>query len=131
MISKRTFVDTINTLKEKNQMECQIQDIITNHPNVCCDGLVPIDCTEQLIVNMINEWMSLPSNELVGTTLEWWMYEEQFGDDFNIGDIENITLPEDHKYRKPDLSDAEKLYDYLVWESSIADRISKVVSAED
>ena len=118
MISKETFVDTINYLKEKEEADCAIQDIITKYRHVYEDGMVPIDMASSVIVKLIEESMGLPETEEYGSTLSWWIWELEFGKKFEVGDVELPYLDENDPNRKPDIRTAEQLYDFLVFEAS-------------
>lgn len=118
MISKETFVDTINYLKEKEEADCAIQGIITKYRHVYEDGMVPIDMASNIIVKLIEEGMDLPETEEYGSTLSWWIWDLEFGKKFEVGDIELTYLDENDPNRKPDIRTAEQLYDFLVFEAS-------------
>jgi len=121
MITKDTFCKTIEALKRKRDAENEIDGILSKYKDVYYDGMLPIDCTEGLIVSLLEEAFDLPISDDFGSTLSWWMYEQDFGETFEIGDIENLSLPEDDPYRKPDLGTPEKLYDYLLWEKKMGE----------
>ena len=45
--------------------------------------------------------------------ISWWIYDEDFGRKFKAGDL---SFEKDGKIYAPDLSNPEKLYDYLIEE---------------
>ena len=45
----------------------------------------------------------------------WWCLECEFGNKFKIGDLEDKSLKKNHKFRQPDLTTVEGLYDYAVF----------------
>ena len=45
----------------------------------------------------------------------WWCLECEFGEKFNIGDLEETTISKRNKFRKPDLTNTQGLYDYCVF----------------
>ncbi len=46
-------------------------------------------------------------------TIEWWVFEKDFGRNFCIGDFSEAI--NDNQFVDIDLSSSEKLYDYLVY----------------
>ena len=121
MVSKEKFIEIMQFLKEKNDAWNEIESIIQNHYKVFGDSTTGFSQTDDIIISLLEESLNLPIGDYYGSTLSYWIYEAEFGEKFHVGDIENINLPEDHEYRKPDLTDLEKLYDYLVWEGSQKD----------
>ena len=45
----------------------------------------------------------------------WWCLECEFGNKFKVGDLEETKLKKNHKFRQPDLTTIEGLYDYAVF----------------
>ncbi len=120
MISKETFLKTMEYLKKKEEADCKMQSLLQEYKDVYTDGLVPMDQASSIIVQLIEEDMELPIDDNIGSTLSWWIWDRGFGSEFKIGNLTMDSLPEGHPYRTPDLSTAEKLYDFLVWESEEA-----------
>ena len=117
MISYKTFKKAIDFLHKEDQFYTKQWRLYDDFREVIGDSN-PVMYTgaAEVIVTLLEEEFGLLESDYCGTDLSWWIYDTNFGEDFEIGDIENMSLPEDHKYRKPDLSDTEKLYEYLVWQ---------------
>ena len=111
-ISREELKEYMNYIIQKKEADSKIHDIAIADKNVSTDRSI---CTE-LIVGLLEAIFQLPVDEMSETTLAWWMYEKDYGKKFKIGDLEYTNLPEDHKLRKPDLSNLDGLYDCLVLE---------------
>lgn len=104
MISKIEFVTIVNHLKEINDFSQEINDkakklndsIMRDFFNITYLGVFEDDVVK-LLENMFNT-----------ETISWWFWEKDYGRKFKIGDLIKADKT------KPDLSTAEKLYDYLI-----------------
>lgn len=116
MLSKEAFVNAINFLKREDEFYTRQYSLYDNYRDIIGDStpMMYIGAAE-VILTLLEDAFALDSDNYAGTDLSWWLYDADFGEKFNIGDIENIDLPENHRFRKPDLSDVDKLYEYLVW----------------
>lgn len=92
VISKEDFVKYINTLHEKWDVDDKAYKLGID--------LIDMPSCEQIAVDLLELIMG------VEETIGWWCYEEDFGKNFNIGDLVDGDIV-------PDLSTAEYLYDYL------------------
>lgn len=91
-ITKEDFVKYINTLHEKWDTDDKAYKLGIN--------LTDMPSCEQMAVDLLE--LIMGAEETIG----WWCYEEEFGKDFNKGDLVDGDIV-------PDLSTAEYLYDYL------------------
>ena len=106
MITKEQFVEIINRLKETDDIKNKVNSIIReSRDSAIADfteaGSLMIchkDIVVKLLENMFNDT----------DTISWWLYDRDYGRKFKIGDIVY-----DNGY-KPNLTTAEKLYDYLI-----------------
>lgn len=105
MISKEKFVETINRLRDYNDLQDKINDLFKeNIDNKEADfmnaGSICIgheSVVIELLENMFND----------KDTISWWIYECNYGRAFGLGNLEVDGI-------EIDLSTAEKLYDYLI-----------------
>ena len=95
MISKENFVDIMNKLKEDNEIHSKISDLTQG----CFYSIL-----DTVVIDLLNQNMNL-TDEF--NTVEWWVYELDFGEKYTK---DSLTI--DGKVI--DVSDAGKLYDYLL-----------------
>ena len=121
MISYKTFKQAIDFLKLEDKFYEKQWRLYNDFREVIGDSM-PVMYTgaAEALVTVLEDVFDLPDSDYCGTDLSWWIYDMNFGENFEIEDIENTTLPEDHPYHYPDLSDTEKLYNYLVWQKDHA-----------
>ena len=106
MITKKQFVDIIKHIKEVNDFVNETNErarrlhdsIINDFFNASSLSICFEDDLIKVLENMFN-------TELIS----WWIYELDYGERFKRG-----CLIEADGKTKPDLSTAEKLYDYLI-----------------
>ncbi len=108
MITKQEFVDIINRLRDYNDLQRQIQKLFENNiDNKEMDfmnaGSICIG-HETIVVKLLRELFNLQDDD----TLNWWLYELDYGREFKIGYITEADGT------KIDLTTPEKLYDYLI-----------------
>ena len=106
MITKQEFVDIIEKLKqvndfvdETNKKARELNDaIISDFFNASSLSISHETIVVKLLENMFEDEED---------TINWWLYEYDYGRNFSLGDLEvnGIAI---------DLSTAEKLYDYLL-----------------
>jgi hypothetical protein len=109
MISKKEFVEIINKLKEVNDFVEETNNkakklndaIISDFFNASSLSI----SHETIVVKLLIEIFNLQDDD----TLTWWLYEKDYGRNYEIGDmtVDGISI---------DLTTPEKLYDYLVKE---------------
>ena len=115
MISKPEFLCIMKTLDDQESTYDAINTAIRRSDNVICDFYFFIDNNGSIICKLLSMLLGLDEKD---DLLEWWCYQEEFGRKFKVGDIEETWLPEDHKYRTPQLFTAEQVYDYAVYLAS-------------
>lgn len=114
MISRETFKDAINFVKRMSELDDRVHDIYKEFGDVLIDGYGPIVDTS-IIIRILNEEFKLNITEEYGSDLDYWVWECDFGKEWNEREPENLNLPEDHRYRKPKIDNLDELYDYLKW----------------
>lgn len=115
MISRETFKNAINFLKRLNDLGDSVNQIYKDFDDIIPWGYGPfIDAN--VIVDMLNESFNLEVTEEYGSDLEYWLWECDFGKEWNERETENTYLPENHQYRKPKINNLDELYNYLVWQ---------------
>lgn len=114
MISRETFKDAINFVKRMSELDDRVHDIYKEFGDVLIDGYGPIVDTG-IIIRILNEEFKLNITEEYGSDLDYWVWECDFGKEWNEREPENLNLPEDHRYRKPKIDNLDELYDYLKW----------------
>lgn len=106
MISKEQFIKIINHLKEVNQFVDE-----TNKKAKELNDAIISDFfnASSLSISFENDLIKVLENMFDTDLISWWLDDLDYGTKFEIGCIieaDGIT--------RPDLSTAEKLYDYLV-----------------
>jgi len=113
MITKESFKRAITFIKDTDSMLNDLDDVLNKY-SCFQDGRMPV-FNSSVIVDMLNETFKLKVTEEYGSELEYWLYECDFGKEWNEREVENLNLPENHKYRKPRIDNLDDLYDYLKW----------------
>lgn len=106
MINKQQFVNIINQLEQgyKNQ------DILNKAmKNLCEDsyGFYPITKFTDIVIDLLNNMFELETDNVVGTDIDYFIYELNFGKDWKPGYVQENG-------EDIDLSSADKLYDYII-----------------
>ena len=122
MITFDEFNEYMTYVMKKEEADSAIQSIFSEYRDVYADGMVPVDNGTVIIVELLEKIFNLPVSDIYGSTLSWWIWEQDCGKKFNVGDMEVKSLPEGHKFRRPDLRTLEGLYDFLVWEGTEEDK---------
>lgn len=113
MVSKEEFVEIIDRLKEVNDFVDEVNDKARKlRDSVRSDFMNASSLSishESIVVELLQDIFNDESD-----WLGWWLYEENYGRDFKVGDIsyedeEGITI-------YPDLGKAEYLYEWLLEE---------------
>lgn len=118
MVSRETFLRCINYLKRRAELDNRLGDVLREYGDIVTDCNIGIPASDGILVEVIEESFKLKKDAHEYTTLSWWVYEADFGDNKQfIESFEIPYLPDDHPYRHPRLYTADALYDYLVWES--------------
>ena len=104
MITKKHFVNIINHLKEVNDFVNETNNKARNlHDSIISDFFNASSLSISFEDDLVNVLEDMFNTDLIS----WWLYELDYGKKFEIGYLEENGF-------KPDLSTAEKLYDYLV-----------------
>ena len=108
MISKEKFVEIINRLRDYNDLQDKIDNLFSDNidsqemdfmnAGSICIGHESV--VVELLENMFKD----------KDTISWWLYEQDYGRDFSLGDLEVDGV-------EIDLTTPEKLYDYLIKEA--------------
>lgn len=105
MITKKHFVNIINHLKEVNDFVNETNARAKRlHDSIISDFFNASSLSISFEDDLVNVLEDMFNTNLIG----WWLYELDYGRKFEIGYLEEKNGD------KPDLSTAEKLYDYLV-----------------
>ena len=106
MITKQEFINIINHLKEVNQFVDEVNDKARKLNDAIISDFFN---SSSLSISFEVDLVKLLENMFDTDLISWWLYELDYGTKFEIG-----ALVEADGITKPDLSTAEKLYDYLV-----------------
>lgn len=108
MITKKEFVEIINRLKETDELKNKINSLIRESTDCMITDFTEagslLICHEDIVVKLLENMFNDTD------TISWWLYDRDYGRKFKIGDIYY------NDGYKPDLTTAEKLYDYLLEE---------------
>lgn len=112
MISKNKFVKIINTLKDYSKRQENLNkamDALSNaYGEAFSNSFYPLNKYESIIIDLLNMEFNLKSNEYVGTDLDYFVYELNYGKQYKPGCIQ------DANGTNIDISTPGKLYDYLI-----------------
>lgn len=103
MISKELFCNTLNLIKFRQEEIKQLESIQQDY--IACMFEQQYNSFYDTISDLIAESMKLPSNEVLGDSIRWWIYETDCGKykpNIKVG-TKNFVL-----------DTPEKLYDYLI-----------------
>lgn len=106
MLNKQEFINIINHLKEVNQFVDEVNDKARKLNDAIISDFFN---ASSLSISFENDLVKVLENMFDTDLISWWLYDLDYGTKFEIGD-----LVEADGITKPDLSTAEKLYDYLV-----------------
>lgn len=108
-MTKELFIESINNLKKVYRASEELNTVLENNREVFGDTyIIGSGILESNIVELLNKLLNIPEDDDI---LSWWLYERDFGEDFEIGDLE--VRNEFGDIKAPDLSTVKKLYDYL------------------
>ena len=106
MISKQEFCDIIDELESFENMRNNINEIFRKSKNSLvrdfCDSSTILIGNDDIVIKLLNNIFDLKEDSLSGTTLDWWIYETDFGKKFKKGNLIDNG-------KKIDLSTSEKL----------------------
>lgn len=106
MITKQEFVKIINHLKEANDFVNETNDKARKLNDALISDFFN---ASSLSISFEADLVKVLENMFDTDLISWWLYELNYGARFKIG-----CIVEADGITKPDLSTAEKLYDYLV-----------------
>lgn len=104
MLNKKEFINIINHLKEKKQFTNEIDNVTRKYNNGYSLELFEIAD----FVSFEDDLIKVLENMFNTDLISWWIYEMKYGKEFKIGNLV------EQNGDKPDISTADKLYDYLV-----------------
>lgn len=113
------FADIMNFIYESEQATCALDNVYSNYRHIFGDAEAPVPVYVDKLIRLLECIFNLKEDPDGNTTISWWVYDCKCGEDLDmVQSMEILDLPEDHKYRNPDLSSVRKLYDFLCWESA-------------
>lgn len=108
MLTKKEFIEIINRLKATRDTIENINNILRNSRDSIeadfVDASSLMVCHEDLVIKLLD-------NMFDTDMVSYWIYELDYGETFKMG---YVSYEENGKIVAPDLSSAEKLYDYLI-----------------
>lgn len=112
MLSFKDFEAAIKYLKKEDEFYCKQYRLYNDYRDIIGDSL-PVMYTgpAEIIINLLNNIFYLGDDD----TLNWWVYDTNYGEQFKKGDLVRQDLPETHPFREPNLVNTEKLYEYLLF----------------
>lgn len=120
MITKELFIRTMKRLKEEDEFVNSLRDLLHKHRNIVGDNDFYGLSLQDDVVRLLEDALDLTEDGFGYTTLAWYIYEADFGENKDQCEAYELTnLPDDHKYRFPfknTIKDFEDLYEYLIWE---------------
>jgi hypothetical protein len=108
MISKEKFCKILKELEEAEQQDNKFSLSISEFFDCTALRYVPTDSYTRIIVDLLNEMFDLESYEHIGTDLEYFIYDLDWGKKWKSGIIT------DKDGTDIDISTADKLYDYFI-----------------
>lgn len=106
MITKERFVKTIEGLRKETDYLDKLMDLNQEHER---DDMTGYSQSFDVALELLEDAMDLDKDNR--DILIWWMFDLDFGREFEIG---HIFVEEGENIYKPDLSTAEDLYDFFV-----------------
>lgn len=106
IIDKNKFVKIMNRLKNYNELQNKINKLFKNlidnqEQDFCNAGSICIG-HESVVISLLEDMFETD-------LISYWIYEENFGRNFKMGDISENDID-------IDISTADKLYDFLIKE---------------
>ena len=109
------FEEIINQLKDAFDFENDMLELSRKYINkqvlfdyISTSSTYLVDA----VCDLLNRVFNLPQND---DLFIWWCTETEFGKNFKVGDIEETKLEEGHRFKYPDLTTVEGLYEYAVF----------------
>lgn len=120
-ISYEKFAEYIRFVQRETEFNNKLHDLCREYEDVVPDADAPIPVAGIKIVELLENAMEIPLDDVSGSTLQWWLFDCNFGKDKELLSSFCMTsLPKTHKYYKPKLNTVRELYDFLVWEAERA-----------
>ena len=104
MITKEKFCKIINEIKRMHEYEDELYKLGRKYDN---DSEIRFPTLEDTVVSLLEYATCCPTDEKYGSDISYFIYELDFGRDWEPGMIV------DREGNDIDFSTAEKLYDYL------------------
>ena len=118
------FERVMNYVISENKMNLEIQAVYKKYQNVVLDEIRPIYFSSNIILELLEKLFKLPVDSTGYTVLTWWAYTCDFGTNKSLlKKFENTDLPENHRYRHPSMNTLRDLYDYMVWEFVLYNKV--------
>ena len=115
------FAEYIRFVQRESEFNNKLHDLYREYEDVVPDADAPLPVAGEKIVELLENAMEIPLDDISGSTLRWWLFDCNFGKDKDLLRSFCITsLPKTHKYYKPKLETVRELYDFLVWEAERA-----------
>ena len=108
MTSKQNFLNYINTLEDVFEEQRTLSSVLKYFS--VYENFPAFSKMIDQYVRMLSELVEQPLDTENGNDLEYFIWEEDFGKDFQIGDMLDIDGT------PVDVSTPEKLYDYMLAE---------------
>lgn len=108
IIPKGLFVGIINLIKSQIEEDERITSALGVISSK--DNYPPIYNTLMIdhLIFLLNNVMKLEKNEYVGTDIDWWIWET------NFGNIEQSMRTITHKNKEYDIKTSSDLYDWII-----------------
>ena len=104
ILSKEEFCEVIAQIKYYRQFENELYNVFNKF---MCESPSFINC-EGALVDTLNRMFNQKKNDYYGTDVEYFIYDLNFGQDWEPGDLKCNG-------KDIDISDAEKFYDWLIY----------------
>lgn len=109
MITKQYFCSIIDAIKRLHDFENAVGKACSDFDSFTS---IAVPTLESELIRLLNHIFNCKENEVVGTTLEWWIYETNFGEK----NPRTFYRKDGNLLRDMNTSTAEDLYDLLVFE---------------
>lgn len=108
MISRETFKRVINEIIKVNQKLDRLQDANSG----IASSIVEEYSLQDELITILEKWMNLPTDEGIGSTINWWIYETEFGKNHPF-----VNIYDNKKRKEYCLDTIDKLYDFCLKEA--------------
>jgi hypothetical protein len=105
-LNKKEFVELMKSLKELDDKDTEFSKQISDNFDCVALRYVPTDKYTSIIISLLNKMYNLKSYEHIGTDIEYFIYELDWGKNYKDGSVSDGD-------KNIDLSTPDKLYDYI------------------